>query len=742
VETARAALAARLRGPRADETRRFRLLAGAAEAADGRFSIEETAQRLGDLLVPALADLAIFDVVHEGELRRLSVAATGDDGGRVEAALGQGRPARSESARSGAEVTAGRPRLIAATEEGQRSVGRDAAEVELLREIGVRAGIDVPLFSRGRALGRLTLFLTTASRRTYVAEELEFVEVLAGRIALALDNAGLFRELQSVEAQLSAALESLTEAVTILNGHGDLIYANAAAARLMGYAHARDLLADRVDSIIGRYECFDEDGLPVDPSVALPGRQLLRGEEASPLVMRIVDRETGEQGWRAMKASAVRDEDGHVKMVVYVTTDISADKEVERTQRVLAAAGEALGEPRDFGETLEHLAALCVPELADWAAVVVPDGHGYLRARAVASGRGADPEAVRWLREEHVAPMSAPYGVAKAFREQTVVVSHDITDEQLAAVATSEAGLQGLRRLGMRSALAIPLSAGETTIGVLSLINTGTLRRFTEADITLALGVARRAAGSVETARLYTERSAIAATLQRSLLPDALPEMPGWSLAALYRPAGEETWVGGDFYEALRLGDDWLLVVGDVTGRGAEAAALTGLMRHTLRTAARLTGSVSAALEALNQELVGRAQQALCTAVCVLLRETDGHRVAEITCAGHPLPALVRRGEARYVGRFGTVLGAFADETWTPETVALEPGDVLVLYSDGVLDTVGEEDRFGPERLEATVRGATGAHDAVERVEAALSAFASGSQADDTAVLAVSWSSG
>jgi serine phosphatase RsbU (regulator of sigma subunit) len=439
-----------------------------------------------------------------------------------------------------------------------------------------------------------------------------------------------------------------------------------------------------------------------------------------------------------MKASAVRDGEGRLTLVVYVTTDISAAKEVERTHRVLAAAGGALAERRDYASALEHLADVCVPELAEWAAVVVPDGHGYLRARAVASHASADPEVARWLLEEHLAPMSAPYGVAKAFREQTVVVSHDITDEQLAAVAIDENDLQGLRRLGLRSALAIPLSAGGTNIGVLSLINTGVARRFTEADITLAAAVARRAAGAVETARLYTERSAIAATLQQSLLPDALPELLGWDLAALYRPAGEETWVGGDFYEVLRLDDGWLLVVGDVTGRGAEAAALTGLMRHTLRTAARLTGSVRAALEALNRELVDRPQQSLCTAVCVLLRETDGHCVAEITCAGHPKPALVQGVAARYVGRFGTVLGAFEDATWSPEPVNLDPGDVLVLYSDGVLDTVGEDDRFGADRLEAAVRGATSAGDAVDRIESALSAFAVGSQADDTAVLAVS----
>jgi serine phosphatase RsbU (regulator of sigma subunit) len=181
-----------------------------------------------------------------------------------------------------------------------------------------------------------------------------------------------------------------------------------------------------------------------------------------------------------------------------------------------------------------------------------------------------------------------------------------------------------------------------------------------------------------------------------------------------------------------------MLVVGDVTGRGAQAAALTGLMRHTLRTAATLTGSVAGALEKLNRDLCSRSSLSLCTAVCVLIREDGGERArVELTCAGHPLPLLVRGGQAEPVGRFGPLLGAHDDARWASQTVVVDPGDVLVLYSDGVLDTVGAEDRFGVERLRAALTGAAGAADAVRRIEAALAGFQVGRQADDTAVLAV-----
>ena len=115
-------------------------------------------------------------------------------------------------------------------------------------------------------------------------------------------------------------------------------------------------------------------------------------------------------------------------------------------------------------------------------------------------------------------------------------------------------------------------------------------RLFDESDLALAEELGRRAATAVENARLYTERSRIASTLQQSLLPPELPEVPGFRLAGLYRAAGEQNEVGGDFYDAFEVPGGWMALVGDVAGRGAEAAALTSLSRHTLRAVGKLLG--------------------------------------------------------------------------------------------------------------------------------------------------------
>jgi serine phosphatase RsbU (regulator of sigma subunit) len=206
-------------------------------------------------------------------------------------------------------------------------------------------------------------------------------------------------------------------------------------------------------------------------------------------------------------------------------------------------------------------------------------------------------------------------------------------------------------------------------------------------------------------------------------------------LASLYRPAGEENLVGGDFYDAFPTPSGWMLLVGDVTGRGAEAAALTGQARHTLRTAGMLLGDADAGLEQLNRALAQRADLTPCTVA--LVHVATDLTTAAVRCAGHPQPLLVRDGVPRAVGHFGPMLGAWPDSSWRPDDVTLRSGDLLVLYSDGVTDTVGEEERFGEQRLLEALHGVRDADGAVAAIDAALNAFQRGPQADDTAVLAL-----
>jgi PAS domain S-box-containing protein len=682
-----AMLGARSRGRLLVDLERFRLLRAAAELGDATTTIDDVVRRVDDLLVPALADVCVIEVVRDGKRERLGIATVG--------------PAVD----------------LEALDASQR--------------------ITVDLRTRGRALGSLTLARTGVSGRRFAPDEASFAGVLAGRIALALDNAGLSREVESLAARLTAALGNLAEAVTIQDRTGALIYANDAAARSLGFESPEALLATPPQDIVDAFESFHEDGSPLRLDL-LPGRRLLAGErEAEPVLIRAINRQTGEERWRLTKATAVLDRDGRPSLAVNVIEDVTEVKRAEVTQRFLAQAGEVLQSSLDYEDTLSRVAELAVPALADWCSVSMPDAHGYLRPVALAHG---DPEKVRLAREynRRFAPrVTDRSGSPQVLRDGVSQVLNEIPDEVLREAIDDPEQLEIVRSIGMRAAMVVPMTGPAGNIGTISFVTSESGRPFTPGDLELAEELGRRAGVAVENARLYRERTHIAQTLQMSLLPGELPQVPGFALAALYRPAGEESFVGGDFYDAFATPRGWMVVVGDVTGRGAEAAALTAQARHTLRTAGALLGDPVAAIERLNSALVADPALPICTVAALLIEDRDETTVAHIACAGHPQPLLVRGGDVAGVGATGPMVGAWAEGRWSVETVELAPDDLLVLYTDGVTDAVGAGDRFGEARLAATLRGAATAPDAVARVERALGGFERGEQADDTAVLAV-----
>jgi serine phosphatase RsbU (regulator of sigma subunit)/PAS domain-containing protein len=694
------------------DQRRFALLRGAAELADTASSIPEVVDRVGELLVPAFADICVIDVLRGDHVERLGVIASQPGASDVEARL---RARGSATLEATALV---QPVLRERVDEPfLRENARGEDDYEFLRSLNERSHINVPLRSRGRNVGTLALLGVT---RSYGPVDLELAQLIAGRIGLALDNAGLFAELEALQLRLTTALDTLAEAVTIQSADQEVLSLNQAARAAFG--DTRDIAAQFVS--------YHEDGTPLRME-ELPGRQALAGRTPEPMLIRSINRETGVERWRLVKASAV---DGEPRLAVNVIEDVTEVKRAELGQRFLAEAGAVLASGLDHKQTLAKIAELAVPRLADWCSVDMPSG-GWLRSVAVAHTDPAKVAFASEYRRRYPTAADAPIGAAQVLRDGTSQLIGPIDEELLGDAIADPEQRDALRGLGMRWVMLVPMVAGPRIIGVISFVSSESGRRFTQADLELAEELGRRAGTAVENARLYQERSHIAATLQRGLLPDELPAIPGLRVASLYRPAGEENLVGGDFYDAFETPTGWMLLVGDVTGRGAEAAALTGQARHTLRTAATLIGDPVAAFEQLNQSLAGLAELTPCTVV--LIHVAPDARSATILCAGHPQPLLIRGGEVRSVGRFGPMLGAWVDAHWTADRIELEPGDTLVAFSDGVTDTVGTDGRFGEERLLAALRGAGDAAGAVATIDAALNAFQRGGQTDDTAVLAL-----
>jgi PAS domain S-box-containing protein len=680
---------------------RFALLASIDEVTDGTVLLGETVARLLEYVVPAFADVATLDTIsRQGVFRRIGSRVEGPRREELERGLLRRRPVPEAPIGLPAALASGQSQLIErVTDEHLRAIAADEADFQLLSALELRSTLDVPLLARGRIVGALACGVGT-SGRDYGPEDLRFAEVLSGRLALALDNAGLSAAVSGLEQRLEITLTNLAEAVIVRDGGGSIVFANPAAARLLGVTSVEEITAAAPGTLMELFDVFDEHGRRLSLT-DLPSMLAVRGERPAPLLVNNVIRATGAQRWLLHKATPVFDADGALSMVISVIDDLTEVKRAERAQRLLAEAGQVLSSSLAYHESLQRVAELTVPGLADHCRVLLRGDDDGLEEVAVAHAGGE-------------APAGSP-------------------DLDLAAEAleSAEARLAG-------RVIAAPLAlAGQPPIGALFLAMTQSGRTFDESDLVLARELGQRAAIAVDNARLYAERSLIAATLQRSLLPPELPSIPGFRLAGAYHAAGEQNEVGGDFYDAYQVRGGWMVLVGDVAGRGAEAAALTSLSRYTLRTAGKLLGDPVATLEQLNDALRERPGLSLVSVCLVLLRETDGHAQADIVLAGHPPAFHVRGGNPEPVGEFAPFLGAYDSGRWTPVTLALEGGDELVLYTDGVIDTVGEHDRFGEDRLASVLHGTASAADAVLRIEAAVRDFARGPQADDIAVITV-----
>jgi PAS domain S-box-containing protein len=705
--------------------------------ADGSLSLADTLERAIALIVPAAADLALIDSIHRGEVTRAAVRVRGrGDWPALETGLRSRTPSVPFWLRDPGfgipsvpqflpRVTAGHVEILSHGEEDRA----------FLASLGLRSALTVPMIARRRLLGTLTVAVAW-SKRSYRRDDLAFIKTLAGRLALALDNAGLFSDLESVERRMDAVLDRIPEAVTVHEASGALVYANEAAARLIGMGSAEELVRSGTAARVARYELYTEDGerLPDDDLVerAVRGSELpVRG------VYRLLVRETREERWIAVSVEPISGPDGNLLYGVTTIEDVTASKRAELAQRLLARVGELLQSSRDHRETLRRVAELAVPDFADWCAVSTANDDGTIELAAVAH---PDPDRVaasRQLADRYRQRIDGPSRLAGVLRgEEPMLI--EVTDEILRAEASDADELRELRDIGLGSAMLVPMMAGAKLVGALTFVNDRSSRRFDDRDLESAVEFGRRAGLAAENARIAELRIEINATLQRGLYPPDLPPMPGWRVATMYRPAGELNEVGGDFYEAFEVDRGWMIVLGDVVGRGAEAAALTALARHTLHTAGSLTGDPLAALSALNQRLRDRDPTPLCSAAVIVLTRTSADAAeATAVAAGHPLPLLVRGTAVSEAAAPGPLLGALADPEWETSRVEVHAGDQLVVYTDGVTDARSGVELFGEERLHGELAGSGRPETAVAQVERALASFAGGPVGDDAALVAI-----
>ena len=420
--------------------------------------------------------------------------------------------------------------------------------------------------------------------------------------------------------------------------------------------------------------------------------------------------------------------------------------------RYLAAAGVDLAGSLNLRRSLVRSLHLLVPRLGSWALVGVA-GPRELRC-AVLSPSPASPSSpsMSGVFERTVdLPREGPYArVLATGRPETTTGQVAIGEEALAALAPDADLLDSARALRPAYATTLALPARGSPLGVLTVLREQGTRPLGDADAALLRELARRIALALDAARLYGERSHVARVLQASLLPPQLPEVPGVLLAARYRAGLEQADIGGDFYDVHgdAAAGDWSLVVGDVRGKGVEAAVLTGQARQSVRTAALVDRRPAAVLRLLNAALAsdppgGPLAETFVTVACGRLRpanDADDGVDLDVASAGHPSPLVLRAdGRVDAVHVTGLLAGAFPDATYEQVRVRLAPGDSCLFFTDGVLEAPGADGQFGVERLAALLARCAGTEPEVlvEVVLEAVIEHVRDRGHDDIALLAV-----
>jgi serine phosphatase RsbU (regulator of sigma subunit) len=262
---------------------------------------------------------------------------------------------------------------------------------------------------------------------------------------------------------------------------------------------------------------------------------------------------------------------------------------------------------------------------------------------------------------------------------------------------------------------------------------------FTASDERALEDLARIASLAIENARLEQRERNIARTLQDSLLPRVLPEIRGLQAEARYLPGGEGTLVGGDLYDLFAVEDEWALVVGDVCGKGAEAAALTAMVRYTVRAESLHHSSPGEVLGLLNEAILRQLEDGrFCTAIHGRLTVGAGGARISLANAGHPAPLVLRAdGRVETVACSGPLLGVLPAVVHPDVIVQLRAGDALVCFTDGVTEGRGEEGMYGDERLAALLAACVGEDAAgiADRIVEDALAFQGGRTQDDLALL-------
>ncbi|WP_246126934.1 PP2C family protein-serine/threonine phosphatase [Embleya hyalina] len=504
--------------------------------------------------------------------------------------------------------------------------------------------------------------------------------------------------------------------VLVVDADGDVIGSNEGARRL--FAHAEE---------VG--EGLTAGGLP---------HWLARAHHRPHPAAAPQEAVSGTVAGRTFAAHPSRIENGDVVWWLVEDTDLRRAEQELRHEReraaLLADVSGALLSSLNLERCAEVTARMAADHLAD-AAVVVAPAQGRRHALTYAQGGGGITRTVA-----SIDPRTVP-GLAEALQGFPPVPARWIDPDDIPdwSVPPGFAGPIG-------SVIVTPLPGHGVPAGVLILLRASTHRAFTDGEEVFARLFAARAGAALSAARLYAEQASITTTLLRELLPPRLERVHGVEYAGVYRTSQDHERVGGDFYDVHPGADasrETFVVLGDVAGKGLEAAVLTGKIRSVLHALLPLSGDHQQVLVLLNDALMNSHHTRFATLVLASVRRSAGQVLLRLTSAGHLPPLIVRAdGRVEEAATGGTLVGALPDVRTRSVDVVLAPGETCLLYTDGITEARGGplgDDFYGEERLREALRECARmpAEAVVERVQMLAAQWLGGGRHDDMATLAI-----
>jgi PAS domain S-box-containing protein len=381
----------------------------------------------------------------------------------------------------------------------------------LLTEHNIVSGLSVLIPGTTQAFG--VLGAHTAVKRQFSPDDANFLQSVANLLASAIVRRRAEKAMQSSRDQLNIVLQGVADGITVQDPSGKLIYANQAAARIVGFNTVDELLSASLPEIMSKYEIFDEQG-NLFPLERLPGRLALKGISGISELVCFKVLETGEKHWSLIKSTPIVGTSGQVEMAINIFQEVTDLKRAEEDQRLLAEAGKIFTSSLDYEETLASVAKMSVPHLADWCVIHKIEDDQTISPLTVAH---IDPEKEKMAREyqlRYPPDPEASTGVANVLRTGKPEFYPEITEEMIEAAAMDADHYQLLRSVGMKSVIILPLSARGRVLGTLSLIWADTGRRYSQKDIVLAQELAWRAGLAIDNARLYQEAQSLNSELE------------------------------------------------------------------------------------------------------------------------------------------------------------------------------------------------------------------------------------